>query len=201
MFYLKNHTTFEEKKKNIISDIKINEAKRYDQNKEWVYRLDNENKNINTPVININDKDMEDLNDKFIDTNVISSEYLYSVNDYLLSILYIKKYEDKIIYETYNIDLGNTRLMGDMDVLNYLEKNYSDFKDNCYLSIEFELKKYHFDNDTFNSYYQKTIDEFNKSILNSNLNIYVGSNKEIMAIIDIYTDNKNEMIINIVDKD
>ena len=44
MFYLKNHTTFEEKKKNIISDIKINEAKRYDQNKEWVYRQDNDNK-------------------------------------------------------------------------------------------------------------------------------------------------------------
>ena len=200
MFYLKNHPTFEEKKKNIISDIKINEAKRYDQSKEWVYRLDNDNKIINIPVININDKEIDKLNESFLDQNIISSDFLYSVNDYLLSILYIKRYENETIYETYNIDLGNTRLMGDMDVLNYLKKSYHDFKKNCYLSIEFELKKYHYDQETYNSYYQKTINEFNNNILNGNLKIYIGSNKEIMTIMDIYRDTKETMIINIIDK-
>ena len=200
MFYLKNHTTFEEKKKNIVTEIKINKAEKKDRNKEWVYN-DSDKENINIPHINIDDNEILKLNEKIKkEDDFISSDYLYSINENILSILFIKTYEDNIKYDAYNINLNNTKIISGTEALNNINKDIYEIKNNCFLSIEYELKKYHFDNETFENYYKKTIDEFNNSFYSDNAKIYIGNNKKVMVIIDIYKDDIKPIIINIVDK-
>ena len=200
MFYLKDHTTFEEKKKNIVSEIKINEATKEDKTKEWVYNSSLEDK-IKIPYINIDDKDIDKLNEKISKNDgFISSDYLYSINNNLLSILFIKTYSDIIKYETYHINLNSTKIVSDLESLNYINKDIYDIKDNCNLSLEHEIKNYHFDQEKYEEYLKNTLSEFSKSIYNGSLKIYIGNNKEIMVIMNLYLDEIKPIIINIVDK-
>ena len=199
MIFLKNQSEFEEKKEKILMTSKTHEAFKEDNNKEWVYAKGKKNKIL--PYINIKNKKISKLNNSIKnDKKVKSSSYLYSINGDLLSILFTKNYENNKEYETYNINLGNTKVISGMDVLKYINADISNIQKITTSTISYELSKYKNDSDKYQLYYNKTIEAFSNEIINNTLKVYIGSNKEIIIFVTIYTDENYIKAINIVDK-
>lgn len=178
---------------------KTHEAFKEDKNKEWVYSKGKKDKIV--PYINIKSKNIFKLNNKIKnDKKVRTSSYLYSINGDLLSILFTKNYENNKEYETYNINLGNTKVISGMDVLKYINADIANIQKITTSTILYELSKYKNDTDKYQLYYNKTIEEFSNEIINNTLKVYIGSNREIIIFITINADENYIKAINIVDK-
>ena len=196
MIFLSNNVSLSFKTGEVLNNIMNLEAQKIKPDYPWVYTYHNDNDNILIPYFNINNKLLKKINDDNINedlNDVKQTSYLYSINDSLLSLIYTKEYNDNYEYQVYNFNLDSSRLMNYMDVLNYLDIDYDELINKIELSIEIYLKKYNYPEDVYEMYLAKNINHLN----DSGLSLYVGSNKEIYAVIKIYHDKVENVLLSI----
>lgn len=202
MVYISNHYESKNDYDNIINEVLKKEAKKMDENKEWVYDF-KKNDEVIIPTINIKDEDILAINESMLEydyTDVLNASYLYSINADLLSILYTKTYLNYKEYEIYNINLGSTKIITGVDAIEYINQDINSINNVVSLTINKHLKNLNLPDELFNEYFSKTMDNYNNQVNNNSLMVYLGSNKEVNILVDIITDKEEQLLINIVDK-
>ncbi len=199
MVFLSNNVTISFKNDEIVNKIINEKAKKIKDDYPWVYAIKKDNKKILIPYFNINSKLIKKVNDENINedlTGVSHANYVYTINDDLLSLIYTKEYSDKISYKIYNVNLKTSKLMNSQDVLTYFNYNYDDILVKVMLSCELYLKNMNYSDNLFDTYLADT----NNYLQENGFEIYVGSNKELYVLINIFHDKVETVLIPIIDK-
>lgn len=202
MIFLSNISQEKNSYEHVVSKIRQKKAYKQDENREWVYDI-YYNENIKLPYINIKDNNIKKINESLLDEeyeNILNASYLYSLNGELLSILYTKKYQDSKSYETFNINLNSTSVITGIDAINFVNGDFDEIDSIVSLTVSKYLKSQLLDDSQYNLYYTNTMDDYHKKIIADELDVYIGSNKDINIILDVLTDKPNKIIVNIVDK-
>lgn len=202
MIFLSNISQEKNSYEHVVSKIRQKKAYKQDENREWVYDI-YYNENIKLPYINIKDNNIKKINESLLDEeyeNILNASYLYSLNGELLSILYTKKYQDSKSYETFNINLNSTSVITGIDAINFVNGDFDEIDSIVSLTVSKYLKSQLLDDSQYNLYYTNTMNDYHKKIIADELDVYIGSNKDINIILDVLTDKPNKIIVNIVDK-
>lgn len=199
MIFLSNNVNISFNNAKIINKIINQKASKINDNYPWVYDYKSSNKEIIIPYFNIDSKNIKSINMDNINANndnVIHANYVYSINDDILSLLYTKEYDNKINYQVYNISLNSSKVMNTQDVLNYYSLKYDNILEKALLSAEFYLKKLNYPPDELTKY----IDDTNNNIRENGFEIFIGSNYELYIIVDIVHERIEKVLIPIIDK-
>ena len=199
MIFLSNNVNLSFNNAKIINKIINQKASKINENYPWVYDYKSSNKEVIIPYFNIDSKNIKDINIDNINANydnVIHANYVYSVNDDVLSLLYTKEYANKIDYQVYNISLNTSKVMNTQDVLDYYSLRYDNILEKALLSAEFYLKQLNYSEDLLATY----IDDTNNSIRENGFEIYIGSNHELYIIVNIVHERIEKILIPIIDK-
>lgn len=187
MVFLSSNVNISFKNAEIVNKIINEKASKIKEDYPWVYAIKKDNKQILIPYININSKLIKKINEENAKedlTNVKQASYLYSINNDLLSIIYTKEYETKKEYKIYNINLKTSKLMNTQDVLTYLNLNFDNIYNKILLSCELYLKQYNYNQELLDIYLGDT----NNNMRENGFEIFVGSNKELYVLVDVYHD-------------
>ena len=198
MIFLSNNVNISFENTKIINKIINQKASKINDNYPWVYDYKNNNKDVIIPYFNIDSKNIKSINMDNINTNydnIIQANYVYSINDDILSLLFTKEYKNKIDYKIYNISLKTSKVMNTQEVITYLNLKYDDLLEKVLLSSEFYLKQQNYSDDLKTTY----IDDTNNSIRESGFEIYIGSNNELYILVNIVHDKIEKVLIPIID--
>ena len=199
MIFLSNNVNLSFKNAKIINKIINQEVEKINNDYPWVYDYKTNNDEIVIPYFNINNKYIKKINEDNIKDNIdniSSSNYVYSINDDILSLLYTKEYNDRIEYQIYNINLTTSKIMDMQDILNYYSIRYDDILSKIILSSEFYLKQLGYIGDELETYIRDT----NNSIRDNNFEIYIGNNGELYVLVNIVHNKIEKVVIPIIDK-
>lgn len=190
-------------KKNEKDKISLNESQKINDNFFWIYSYPNENKDIIIPYFNIKNKKLAKINKQNLNedlTKIKNANYLYSINGDLLSLMYKIEYQDNIIYHTYNFNLGTNKIMNSAEVFKYLDKDYDEVINNLISSIKSYISNLNYSEELLNEYLTNTLSKLYDKLSKNDLNVYVGSNKEINIIVTIYHKKEESILITVIDK-
>lgn len=199
MIFLSNNVNLSFNNAKIINKIINQKASKINDNYPWVYDYKSSNKEIVIPYFNIDSKNIKSINMDNINANndnVIHANYVYSINDDILSLLYTKEYDNRIDYQVYNISLNSSKVMNTQEVLTFYSLKYDNILEKALLSAEFYLKKLNYPPDELTKY----IDDTNNNIRENGFEIFIGSNYELYIIVDIVHERIEKVLIPIIDK-
>lgn len=179
------------------------EAKKINNNFYWIYDSNKSTNNYLIPYLNIKNNEVAKLNKKLQEADLkkySSTNYIYSINGDILSILYTKNMNDKQDYEIYNFNLGTNKFMTGAEILNYVNEDINTLNNLIYTSIELYIRNKNYSPDEYIIYDALTISKYQERLAMDGILVYLGSNKELYVIVDIYTDDSETILIPIIDK-
>lgn len=179
------------------------EAKKINNNFYWIYDSNKSTNNYLIPYLNIKNNEVAKLNKKLQEADLkkySSTNYIYSINGDILSILYTKNMNDKQDYEIYNFNLGTNKFMTGAEILNYVNEDINTLNNLIYTSIELYIRNKNYSYDEYIIYDALTISKYQERLAMDGILVYLGSNKELYVIVDIYTDDSETILIPIIDK-
>lgn len=179
------------------------EAKKINNNFYWIYDSNKSTNNYLIPYLNIKNNEVAKLNKKLQEADLkkySSTNYIYSINGDILSILYTKNMNDKQDYEIYNFNLGTNKFMTGAEILNYVNEDINNLNNLIYTSIELYIRNKNYSHDEYIIYDALTISKYQERLAMDGILVYLGSNKELYVIVDIYTDDSETILIPIIDK-
>lgn len=199
MIFLSSNVNLSFKNAKIINKIINQEVEKINKDYPWVYDYKTNNSEIVIPYFNINNKYIKKINEdnlKHSLNNIVHANYVYSINDDVLSLLYTKEYNNRVEYQIYNINLKTSKIMDMQDILTYYSIKYDDILSKIILSSEFYLKQLGYIDEELDTYVRDT----NNSIRENNFEIYIGNNGELYVLVNIIHSKIEKVVIPIIDK-